>query len=328
VSRAPRVSICMPAFDAAPWIRGALESALAQTYRDFELVVSDNASSDGTAEIAGSYSDPRVRIHTASHTVAAVVNHNRAIRLCRGEFVKFLHADDLLLPECLEQMVALAADDESVGLVFAPREVVVEDAPDPDWLEHFQRPHEGFGPLARINEGRTLFNRLLDAEFEENWVGEPSAVLVRRSALQRVGLLNERLFQISDLELWARILLRHRVGFIDAALSVYRHHGASGTVANARVQRDWLDRPWLVEGLLRVHGLTDDERARLLRLRRAVARRALRAQLRRLARGSPTTGLLVYAWYRARQGLGRAPALAPALDGTTEGLGMSERTRS
>jgi len=309
----PLVSVCIPVFNGERWIAGALESAIAQTYEDLEIVVADNASTDSSAEIASGLGDPRIRVERSRETIGAVANHNRAIRLSRGAYVKFLHADDLLLPTCVDEMVALAREDESVGLVFAPREVDVEGAPDPEWGELFATPHEYFSSLERVNDGRRLFRELLDAGFEANWVGEPSAVLLTRGALEHVGLLNERLFQIADLELWARIMVSCRIGFVDQVLSVYRHHGESGTARNARAQRDWFDRPWLFEGLLAIPDLTPDERARLLALRWAALRRAGRHQLGRLARGRPTAELPPYVAFRTRASLGKAPLLAPAL---------------
>ena len=309
----PLVSVCVPVYNAERWLAGALESAVAQTYEELEIVVADNASTDASAEIAEAVGDPRIRVERATHTIGAVANHNRAIRLARGAFVKFLHADDLLLPTCVEEMVALAREDESIGLVFAPREVVVEEAPDPEWGELFGRPHEYFSNLERVNDGRRLFRELLDAGFEGNWVGEPTAVLLTRGALEHVGLLNERLFQIADLELWARIMVSCRVGFVDHVLSVYRHHGESGTARNARVQRDWFDQPWLLEGLLAISDLTPDERSRLVALRRAALRRAVRHQIGRLARGRPSAELPRYVAFRTRASLGRAPLLGPGL---------------
>jgi glycosyltransferase involved in cell wall biosynthesis len=309
----PLVSVCVPAYNAERWIAGALESAVAQTYEELEIVVADNASTDASAEIASGFDDPRIRVERRRETIGAVANHNRAIRLSRGAYVKFLHADDLLLPTCVEEMVALAREDESIGLVFAPREVDVAQAPDPEWGELFARPHEYFSSLERVNDGRRLFRELLDTGFEANWVGEPSAVLVTRGALEHVGLLNERLHQIADLELWARIMVGCRVGFVDHVLSVYRHHGESGTALNWSSQRDWFDRPWLFEGLLAIPGLTPDERSRLLALRRAALRRAGRAQLGRLARGRPSTELPRYVAYRTGASIGKAPLLAPGL---------------
>jgi len=311
----PLVSVCMPAYNAGRWIREAVESAVAQTYSNLEIIVADNASTDDTVAVVESISDPRIRIERATRTIGAVPNHNRVIAKSRGEFVKLLHADDLLMPQCVERMVELALEDEQIGMVFAPREVLMEDAPDPGWRDRFLRPHEGFGMLERVNDGRDLFRRLLAAGFEENWVGEPSGVLVRRSALEEVGLLNERVRVITDLELWARIMLRHRVGFVDEILSVFRHHGASGTVQNEQRRRDWFDLPWMIESLLVSEGLTPGERSQLLRLRRSVLKWASGAQLRRIRRGDPTDEVPRYLAYRVRAAVGSAPPLAPPLVG-------------
>lgn len=321
---APAVSICMPAFNAAKWIAAAIESALAQTYEDFELVVADNASSDETVAIVRSFGDPRIRVETAERTIGAVANHNRAVRLAGGEYVKFLHADDLLLPDCIEAMAGLAREDPRIGLVFAARDVIVEEPEGRDWAARFARPHERLHGLVRVTEGRALLGQLLDAGVEENWIGEPSAVLLTRACLAGVGLLNTRLHQIADLELWLRIMATHRVGFIERPLSVYRHHGQSGTALNARVGRDWLDRLWLLEGLLATDALAE-ERERLERLRREALRRAVRAQAGRILRRRWTRDLLDYGTYRALALAGRRPPLhEPLTDPATSRSGQGQ----
>jgi glycosyltransferase involved in cell wall biosynthesis len=314
----PLVSICMPVFNAERWIGAALGSALQQTYTEFELIVADNGSTDGTLDIVRSFDDSRLRIQTATRTLTAVANHNRAIRLSKGAFVKFLHGDDLLLPDCVGAMVSLALEDDAIGLVFAPRDVLLEEGSDPDWAERFARPHEHFETLERINDGRDLFRQLLTACFDENLIGEPSAVLLRRSALARAGLFNERLFQIADLELWARIAYDHRVGFVDRVLSVYRHHKFSGTVENARIRRDWFDQVWLVEGLLAIPELSSEDRRELRRLRRSALRRALRTQAARLVQRRWTPELAAYLRHRSLSALGEQPTLHERL-GVLEG---------
>jgi glycosyltransferase involved in cell wall biosynthesis len=316
----PPVSICVPAYNAERWLAEALESALRQTYSDFELVLADNASTDSTVEIAGSFADPRIRVETTQQTIGAVANHNRAVRLARGELVKFLHADDLLLPECLDEMVALANEDEQIGFVFAPRDVVVEEGSDRGWAELYGRPHEHFGRLERTSEGRRLFRDLLEAGFEENWIGEPSATLIRRAALERVGLFNERLHQTADLELWARIAYEHRIGFVDRTCSVYRHHAQSGTVRNAITHRDWFDPVWLLEGLLQLPALDPADRHRLTQLRRAALRRALRSQVARVVRRQWTPELGAYVAFRARSSARRRATLHPWLDARPAGV--------
>jgi glycosyltransferase involved in cell wall biosynthesis len=314
----PLVSICVPAYNAERWLADALDSAMRQTYSEFELVVADNSSTDTTGEIARSFDDPRVRVETSTRMISAVANHNRAIRLSQGVFVKFLHADDMLLPRCVEEMVSLALEDPQIALVFAPRQVLLEPGTDAEWAEKFGRPHERFARLERINEGRDLFDELLAAGFEENWIGEPSAVLLRRAPLEHVGLFNERLFQIADLELWARLAIGYRVGFIDDVLSVYRHHEQSGTAQNARMKRDWLDTMWLLEGLLEQPSLTPEEQRLLLRLRRSTLRRTLRSQAGRVVHGRWSADLASYLAYRARiitADRSRAPASVEEADG-------------
>jgi glycosyltransferase involved in cell wall biosynthesis len=309
----PSVSICVPVYNAERWLGEALESALRQTHADFELVLADNASTDASVQIASSFGDPRIRVETARRTIGAVANHNRAVRLARGELVKFLHADDLLLPACLSEMVALMNEDERIALVFAPRDILVEGS-DPEWAETYARPHENFARLERTNEGRCLFRELLKTGFNENWIGEPTATLVRRVALERVGLFNERLYQIADLELWARIAYEHRVGFVNRTCSVYRHHEYSGTVRNASTRRDWFDPVWLLEGLLQLPALAPEDRRRLIQLRRAALRRALRAQAARLVRRQWTPELAAYVAFRVRTSTSRQARFHPRLD--------------
>lgn len=297
-SRGPLVSVCMPAYNASRWIGEAIESALAQTWSNLELVITDNASTDSTLAIAGSYSDPRLRVELNPSNIGAIRNENRAIGLARGEYVKFLHADDKLAPDCVEAMVTLAMEDSRIGLVFSRREVIV-DGEDVDWVDRYTTLHEGFGSLERNNDGRTLFRDLVDAAFEANWIGEPSAVMVTRRALETSGVFSPRLYQRADLDLWTRIMLRHRVGFIDKPLCVYRHHGDSSTASNQRARRDWLDNLWLLENVLRTEVLGPAERAKVKRLRRAALRRAARGQLARLAQGRFDAQLAAYLRSRA-----------------------------
>jgi glycosyltransferase involved in cell wall biosynthesis len=302
----------MPAHNAEDWIGEAIESVLAQTHEDFELVISENASTDATASIARTYLDPRIRIEPTTKLIGPIANHNRSVQLSTGRLIKFLHADDRLLPTCLAEMIALADDDPGIGLVFAPREVLLnrpDSKTDVEWLRMHARLHESFTGLESVNDGRELFRQMLDDGFERNWIGEPTAVLAARSCLAQVGLFGLRLFQIADLDLWLRIALTHRVGYIPHPLSVYRHHDQSVTATNARVGRDWLDRLWMLEGLLGQPTLEPPDRGAVERLRHAALARAFRAQARRLASGRKVSGLFDYLWYRGRVVAGQAPRL-------------------
>jgi glycosyltransferase involved in cell wall biosynthesis len=116
-SAAPRVSVGLPVFNGERYVADAIESVLAQTFEDFELIISDNASTDRTAAICREYAarDPRVRYHRNDRNIGAAPNFNRAFRLSCGQYFKWAAHDDLLAPEFLAKCVAvLDADPRTV----------------------------------------------------------------------------------------------------------------------------------------------------------------------------------------------------------------------
>jgi GT2 family glycosyltransferase len=100
------ISIAVPVLNDAWWLGGAIESVLAQTHQNWELVISDNASSDDLSAIVARYEDPRIRYHRWSRRVNVSESHNRALALSRFEWVQMLSADDRLDPCCLERLTA------------------------------------------------------------------------------------------------------------------------------------------------------------------------------------------------------------------------------
>src|SRR5262249_48575027 len=100
------ISVALPVLNDARWLGRAIESVLAQTYQHWELVISDNASNDDLSAIVSRYEDPRIRYQRWSRRVNASENHNRALALCRHDWVQVLSADDRLQPSCLERLAA------------------------------------------------------------------------------------------------------------------------------------------------------------------------------------------------------------------------------
>src|SRR5215210_2650966 len=113
----PRVSVIVPAYNAAGFLKRALHSALAQTMPDLELIVVDDASSDATLALAREVAarDPRVRVLQNERNRGMYPTYNRAIDAARGEWIAALDADDVWLPERLEQMLAVSAGEDAVS---------------------------------------------------------------------------------------------------------------------------------------------------------------------------------------------------------------------
>lgn len=305
VSARPLVSICIPTYQGRQWIRDTITSALAQDYPRIEVVVSDDMSTDGTPEVAEAIDDPRVRVFQSDSRLGMARNWNRSVRLSNGEYVKFLMQDDWLDRRCVSRMVEVLSRHPSAGFVFALRSVDASDPTDVAALRLARRLQDlpaRLGRLGELNDGRTVFEAINRTGFRGNWIGEPTAVMVRRAALQRVGLFNTHMHQLTDLELWLRLAFFFDVGFVPETLAAFRLHSSSATTANAREGTAWLDSAWLLEGL-RTHPEARESLGAWAEARvwvgvlRAEARRRVRSGLR--GGHSYTTQLRDYLHYRA-----------------------------
>jgi len=320
----PRVSIALPVYNGAKTIGASLDSALAQTYEDFELVVVDNASTDGTVEIVEAYDDSRVRLFRNPRNLGFLPNHNRSFECSRGELIKPLHADDRLMPHCVERMVEVIDRHPEVGLVFAARHIELADEDDPNlrsWRDAYAAPHKNFSDLQPVNDGRGLLSQYLAAGIPDNWVGEPSSVMVRRACIERIGLFSRVVQAFNDIDMSVRLMALYDVAFIEEPLSVFRRE--YGSLVDTMKSNDWLDRLWLIEGLaadLEMRGRLPGLMTARRRQRKVVLRRLLR-----IGRRAPSElplrlrQLAEYAAFCVREKRGSAPRMHPELSSVSGG---------
>ncbi|NDJ78825.1 MAG: glycosyltransferase [Chloroflexi bacterium] len=129
VQHTPRVSIGMPVYNGDHFIEAALDSLLAQTFTDFELIISDNASTDQTQAICQAYAarDDRIRYYRNDINLGAAGNFNRTVELARGEYFKWAAHDDVQTPDFLGRAVAVLDSDPGVVLVYARARIIDED---------------------------------------------------------------------------------------------------------------------------------------------------------------------------------------------------------
>lgn len=194
----PSVSICIPVYNGEAFLAEAVRSVLDQTFRDFELVILDNASRDRTGEIARSFTDPRIRIEYNRETLSQPDNWNRAVQLCRAPLVKLLCADDLLHPRCLELQVPPMRDDPSLAMVAGRRHMIDEQS-------RVIVPRRGLGGgLVGTHSGSDVVRRVI--RNGANPIGEPGNVLFRLEQFVTAGgWRSERRF-IMDIDCWMRLL--------------------------------------------------------------------------------------------------------------------------
>jgi len=228
------ISVCIPVHNDSNWLKRAIESVLAQTYDSFEVVVSDNASTDDVRALLRAFDDPRIRYHRFDDLVPVNGSFNRALSLASSPWVHPLSADDRLHPGCLEQVAAvIAAEDgrhEQRIVLVAGGVCRVDDQGRPtdiglsDKRQH--RPimkrtvAEGVhGPSSWLlaNAGPGL----------QSWM--PGALTFRRDALVTGGGFRPEMEMCADLELVLRISALGSVAYIDGPLLDYTVRGSSAS---------------------------------------------------------------------------------------------------
>lgn len=195
---APRVSIGLPVYNGERYLRESIDAVIAQTFPDWELIISDNASTDATASISKAYAeqDQRIRYHRNAENIGAAANHNLTATLARGDYFKFYASDDVLLPEYLARCLEVLNRDPE--LVSCHSKTMIMDAdghdihPDP-WHLRTDSP-----------DPRTRFHDIV-------WVPHHTFLvygLIRRELLFKTPLLRPHLsgdqVMMAELSLYGR----------------------------------------------------------------------------------------------------------------------------
>lgn len=197
------VSVVIPAWNAAAFVRRAIDSALAQTWQAREIIVVNDGSTDATAEVLGTYG---AAVRVVSQANGGLSNaRNRGIREATGEFVALLDADDWWLPEKLARQVELMRRRPELGFCSTRARIVAPD-----------------GVETGTWDCPTIERSLLSTLFLRNGAipGSGSGVLVRRALFDRVGLFDETLRSLEDIDMWMRLAAVSAYGCIDELLTV------------------------------------------------------------------------------------------------------------
>ncbi len=219
----PSVSVCIPVYRGEQFLAETMRSVLDQTYRDFELVVLDNASPDATGRIARSFDDPRVRVETNPTTIPQPENWQEAVRRCRAPLIKLVCADDLLHPRCLEYQVGPMEADPGLAVVAARRHMI-------DERSRVLVPRRGLRGLVGVRSSVEVARRVV--RYGANPIGEPGGVLFRRRHYFAVGEWRPERRWVMDLDLWMRLLQYGEFLGLPETLAAFRIGRESLSAAN------------------------------------------------------------------------------------------------
>lgn len=205
----PKISVNIPCFNSSVFINQTLESVLGQTYRDFEVIVMDDGSTDDTKSKVHAFRDGRIKyFYKANEGLAGT--RNRGIAASTGEYIAFLDHDDLWTPQKLEAQMAILERDRDVGLVFSDAHV----------LKDGKKERATYFDRCKPKRGSIFEDLLLESS---NFI-PLSSVMMRRNVFDEIGCFKTEFKIGEEYELFLRAADRYRFDYVDEPLAVIRMH--------------------------------------------------------------------------------------------------------
>ncbi len=223
----PKISVLIPTYQYARFLPEAIESVLAQDFGDFELLISDDGSTDGSAEVIRHYAalDRRIRYCIHKRNIGMVANWNWCLREAKGTYVKYLFGDDCLPSRsALGRLAEMLDEEPRAVMAVAARSILDADSYAVEVWDHLGRPgyHNGDETIIRC------------IQKDRNLIGEPSAVMFRRAAATRA--FDPSFRQLVDQEMWFHLLSGGGLVYDPRPLCAFRHHEAQQTAVNRKDQ--------------------------------------------------------------------------------------------
>jgi len=216
----PLVSILIPTYNRAEYLGQAIDSALAQTYQNIEIIVHDDASTDNTPELLKRYHDKRLRLIRTEDNHGMLGGWNYIVKKAKGEYLKFLASDDLLEPNCVATLVKEGISHPHASVITCQRKFING--------EGMVVKKMGFAHKNTVLPGISHARWILTT-VRENKIGEPTAVLYPTKLVKQVGDYDPTFSQFADFEYWIRLLRFGELVYVHQPLCSFRTHASSNT---------------------------------------------------------------------------------------------------
>ena len=231
---APKVSVVVPNYNHALYLRQRLDSIINQKFQDFEVIILDDASTDNSREIIQTYARyPAFRfLFDETRSGSAFKQWQKGLESARGEYIWFAESDDCASPHFLSKLLPILENDKSLGLVYCqsylidPSSRVFGDAV--QWTDDLDpcRWKRNF-----INNGRAEIRDYLS---KKNTIPNASAVLIRASVLRSIDGLDDGYKLCGDWLLWIKILLQSNIGYVAEKLNYWRQYSSNARTHTSR----------------------------------------------------------------------------------------------
>ena len=237
IKQNPLVSICIPTYNGAKYIVKCIESVLAQTYHNFEVIINDDASSDDTALVVKSYvqRDNRIKFFQNDINKGLVDNWNITLSLSSGEYIKWLFQDDWMAPNALEEFVLAAM--KGFDFIISKRNFILDNTATDDDKDYFDYRLKKLDNHFPNNEPYHFFTQKEIAIFSTdyialNFIAEPSLVFFKSTLIDKIGVYDKLFHQICDLEYSVRLASEAGVYVINKPICSFAIHSNSTTNSN------------------------------------------------------------------------------------------------
>lgn len=225
-----KLSVCIPVYNGEDFIEEAIDSVLKQSFKDFELIIVDNNSTDQTVALVKKYDDPRIRLVQNETNIGLIPNWNKAIEHAKGTYIKILPADDFIYPECLQLQCAVLDKDVNYKIsMVCGRRNIINNAGKVLFSRGFSKHETEVSGFEAINK---------NIRSGGNIIGEGGAIMFRKEIIQKTGLFNSDIFYVLDLDLWYKILLHGNLYALPQILSSFRVSNSSASVQVVKKQRE------------------------------------------------------------------------------------------
>lgn len=214
----PLVSVCIPAYNNAAYIKETIDSVLNQTYQNIELIICDDKSKDDTVAVIESIGDSRIKLYKNEQNLGMSGNWNRCLSLCTGEFIKLICADDMLAPECLEKEVGALLENPKAVLAESDTKLFDLDGKPKGFYKRYK--------TSGLTNGKKIAR---EGFFIKNYFGAPLANTFRRSILEKVGGFDTWYTYILDYDFWVQLACLGDVYIIHEPLNYFRVRNDSNT---------------------------------------------------------------------------------------------------
>lgn len=223
----PKITVFMPVYNAEKYLREAIESILCQTYRDFEFLIINDASTDSSREIILSCTDPRIKLVDNNKNLGIPGTRNRGIEIASGDYIAFMDADDVSFPQRLEKQLQFLEKNQGAGVVAS-------------WVERIREDGSSIGPWRADRKNNTTEEIYYTLNFK-NCIANSSA-LINRELILKEGGYRKDFHRAEDYELWLRLSRATRISKRKEVLVKWRE---SKSVAKDEVHKSYVEKLYI-----------------------------------------------------------------------------------